>query len=124
MHVIFHATRRQVLSIKVFLLKKWFSLSVGSGVATDIWTSYAAMIMAISVLPFIVVQLPQLFHSNSGRHLAVLIALIISLSLLLSYCLYQVIVRFPFFFSPSILMSFSSFTPLTLMAENTLNLGW
>ncbi|XP_049375061.1 sodium/calcium exchanger NCL-like [Solanum verrucosum] len=62
----------------------------GSGVATDIWTSYAAMIMAISVLPFIVVQLPQLFHSNSGRHLAVLIALIISLSLLLSYCLYQV----------------------------------
>ncbi|XP_059284032.1 sodium/calcium exchanger NCL-like [Lycium ferocissimum] len=62
----------------------------GSGVTTDIWTSYAAMIMAVSVLPFIVVQLPQLFHSNSGRHLAVLIALIISLSLLVSYCLYQV----------------------------------
>ncbi|CAN4104219.1 unnamed protein product [Withania somnifera] len=62
----------------------------GSGVTTDIWTSYAAMIMAVSVLPFIVVQLPQLFHSNSGRHLALLIALIISLSLLLSYCLYQV----------------------------------
>ncbi|MCD7460343.1 hypothetical protein HAX54_043336 [Datura stramonium] len=62
----------------------------GSGVSTDIWTSYAAMIMAVSVLPFIVVQLPQLFHSTSGRHLAVLIALIISLSLLISYCLYQV----------------------------------
>ncbi|PHU12664.1 hypothetical protein BC332_19594 [Capsicum chinense] len=62
----------------------------GSGVATDIWTSYAAMIMAVSVLPFIVVQLPQLFHSTSGRHLAVLIALIISLSLLVTYCLYQV----------------------------------
>ncbi|XP_009604315.1 sodium/calcium exchanger NCL-like [Nicotiana tomentosiformis] len=62
----------------------------GSGVTTDIWTSYAAMIMAVSVIPFIVVQLPQLFHSTSGRHLAVLIALIISLSLLISYCLYQV----------------------------------
>ncbi|PHT77080.1 hypothetical protein T459_20602 [Capsicum annuum] len=62
----------------------------GSGVTTDIWTSYAAMIMAVSVLPFIVVQLPQLFHSTSGRHLAVLIALIISLSLLVTYCLYQV----------------------------------
>ncbi|OIT00325.1 PREDICTED: uncharacterized protein LOC109228864 [Nicotiana attenuata] len=62
----------------------------GSGVTTDIWTSYAAMIMAVSVIPFIVVQLPQLFHSTSGRHLAVLIALIISLSLLVTYCLYQV----------------------------------
>ncbi|KAJ8532344.1 hypothetical protein K7X08_012267 [Anisodus acutangulus] len=62
----------------------------GSGVTTDIWTSYAAMIMAVSVLPYIVVQLPQLFHSTSGRHLAVLIALVISLSLLVSYCVYQV----------------------------------
>ena len=91
MHVIFHATRRQVLSIKLFLLKKSVYLSVGSGVSTDIWTSYAAMIMAVSVLPFIVVQLPQIFHSNSGRHLSVLIGLIISLTLLVSYCIYQVL---------------------------------
>ncbi|KAL8144955.1 hypothetical protein AgCh_003244 [Apium graveolens] len=62
----------------------------GSGVTTDIWTSYAAMIMAISLIPFIVVQLPQILHSTSGRHLAVLIALIISVLLLISYCLYQV----------------------------------
>uniref|UniRef100_A0A5B7A0T4 EF-hand domain-containing protein n=1 Tax=Davidia involucrata TaxID=16924 RepID=A0A5B7A0T4_DAVIN len=69
---------------------KGFSLT-GSGVGTDIWTSYAARIMAISVIPFIVVQLPVLFvHSTSGRHLAVLIALIVSLVLLVSYCLYQV----------------------------------
>jgi Ca2+/Na+ antiporter len=61
-----------------------------SGVCTDIWTTYAAMIMAVSVIPFIIVQLLQAVHSTSGRHLAVLIALILSFSLLLSYCVYQV----------------------------------
>ncbi|XP_074329895.1 sodium/calcium exchanger NCL-like isoform X2 [Apium graveolens] len=69
---------------------KWLSLT-GSGVTTDIWTSYAAMIMAKSLIPFIVVQLPHILHSTSGRHLAVLIALIISVLLLISYCLYQII---------------------------------
>ncbi|KAI3457396.1 hypothetical protein Pfo_014059 [Paulownia fortunei] len=68
---------------------KGFSLT-GSGISTDIWTSYAGIIMAISVIPFIIVQLPQILHSNSGRHLAVLIGLIVSASLLISYCLYQV----------------------------------
>ncbi|KAI7754655.1 hypothetical protein M8C21_030934 [Ambrosia artemisiifolia] len=68
---------------------KGFNL-VGSGVSTDIWTSYSAMIMAVSVLPFIVVQFPQIFHSTSGRHLAVLIGLIVSISLLIAYCVYQV----------------------------------
>lgn len=48
------------------------------------------MIMAVSVLPFLIVQLPQLLNSTSGRHLAVLIGLIVSLSLLIAYCLYQV----------------------------------
>lgn len=66
-----------------------FSL-LGSGVSTDIWTSYAARIMAISVLPFLVVQLPQALNSSSGRHLAVLIGLVISLVMLISYCVYQV----------------------------------
>ncbi|KAG4971760.1 hypothetical protein JHK82_037429 [Glycine max] len=65
-----------------------FSLT-GSGVSTDIWTSYAARIMVISVLPFVIVQLPQILNSTSGRHLAVLIALIVSLGLLIAYCLYQ-----------------------------------
>nr|DAD21138.1 TPA_asm: hypothetical protein HUJ06_022601 [Nelumbo nucifera] len=63
---------------------------VGSGISTDIWTSYAARIMVISVIPFIIVQLPQILHSSSGRHLAVLIAFIVSVALLISYCLYQV----------------------------------
>ncbi|KAK4484691.1 hypothetical protein RD792_007283 [Penstemon davidsonii] len=68
---------------------KGFSLT-GSGISTDIWTSYAGIIMAISVIPFIIVQLPQILNIDSGRHLVVLIALIVSVSLLISYCLYQV----------------------------------
>ncbi|KAJ9538515.1 hypothetical protein OSB04_031248 [Centaurea solstitialis] len=68
---------------------KGFNLS-GSGVSTDIWTSYSAMIMAASVLPFLIVQFPQILHSTSGRHLSVLIGLIVSISLLIAYCIYQV----------------------------------
>ncbi|KAK6157342.1 hypothetical protein DH2020_011590 [Rehmannia glutinosa] len=68
---------------------KGFSLT-GSGITTDIWTSYAGIIMAVSVVPFIIVQFPKILHSDSGRHLAVLIGLIASVSLLISYCLYQV----------------------------------
>ncbi|KAI4366060.1 hypothetical protein MLD38_021983 [Melastoma candidum] len=66
-----------------------FSLT-GSGVSTDDFTRYAAWIMVVSVIPFIVVQVPQVMKSTSGRHLAVLIALVVSLALLISYCLYQI----------------------------------
>ncbi|KAI8552488.1 hypothetical protein RHMOL_Rhmol06G0270500 [Rhododendron molle] len=62
----------------------------GSGVSTDIWTCYGARIMTVSVIPFIVVQLLQTMSSTSGRRLAILITLILSLAMLLSYCLYQV----------------------------------
>ncbi|KAK4796665.1 hypothetical protein SAY86_028991 [Trapa natans] len=68
---------------------KGFSV-LGSGVTTDKPTSWAAGIMVISVIPFLVVQIPQIMKSTSGRHLAVLIALVVSLVLLVAYCLYQV----------------------------------
>ncbi|CAM8896745.1 unnamed protein product [Rhodiola kirilowii] len=61
-----------------------------SGVSTDIWTSYAARIMVVSVIPFIIVQIPQMLNSSSGSRLAVLAALIVSVALLISYCVYQV----------------------------------
>ncbi|CAI0441010.1 unnamed protein product [Linum tenue] len=61
-----------------------------SGVSTDIWTCYAARIMAISVIPFVIVQFPQMIHSTAGRQVAVLIGLVVSVSMLISYCLYQV----------------------------------
>ncbi|XP_057531274.1 sodium/calcium exchanger NCL-like [Amaranthus tricolor] len=68
---------------------KGFNL-VDSGVATDIWTSYAARIMTLSIIPLFIVQLQKHLHSSSGRNLAVLIALIMSILMLISYCLYQI----------------------------------
>ncbi|KAG6689197.1 hypothetical protein I3843_11G160100 [Carya illinoinensis] len=69
---------------------KGFNL-IESGVSTDIWTSYTARIMLISIIPFLIVQILQVLSSTSGRHLAILIALIVSLLLLISYRLYQVL---------------------------------
>ncbi|KAE8076021.1 hypothetical protein FH972_014696 [Carpinus fangiana] len=68
---------------------KSFSLT-GSGVSTDIWTSYAARIMIISITPLIIVQLPQVFQETSLSHLAVLVSLVVSISLLIVYSLYQI----------------------------------
>ncbi|WCJ30853.1 sodium/calcium exchanger family protein / calcium-binding EF hand family protein [Euphorbia peplus] len=69
---------------------KRFSLTE-SGVTIDVWTSYAARIMIISVIPFIIAQLPQVLHTTSQSRLAVLISLISSICLLISYSLYQVL---------------------------------
>ncbi|KAK4778717.1 hypothetical protein SAY86_006245 [Trapa natans] len=66
------------------------SVLADSGISTDIWTSYAARTIVISLIPFIIIQVPQILGSSSGRHLAVLIALISSTLLLIAYCLYQV----------------------------------
>ncbi|WJZ99134.1 hypothetical protein VitviT2T_017603 [Vitis vinifera] len=72
-----------------------FSLA-GSAISTDIRASYTARIMVISVMPFIIVQLAQVLHTSSQICFAIFISLIISVSLLLAYCLHQV-------FHPSIL---------------------
>ncbi|XP_074583910.1 sodium/calcium exchanger NCL1-like [Curcuma longa] len=66
-----------------------FSL-FGSGVSTDVETSYAARIMGISIIPFVIVQLPGVFNFPSGQRLAVLLSLIVAVVLLVSYCVYQV----------------------------------
>ncbi|XP_044479220.1 sodium/calcium exchanger NCL-like [Mangifera indica] len=71
---------------------KGFSLTE-TGVSTDIWTCYTARIMVVSVIPFIVVQIPQILHSTSGRDFAVLIALILSVLMLTAHCIYQVVQR-------------------------------
>ncbi|KAL6629413.1 hypothetical protein ACP70R_029178 [Stipagrostis hirtigluma subsp. patula] len=68
---------------------KGFSL-FGSGVSTDLPTSHAARIMAISVLPFIIVQIPKIFKLHSGHRLTILLGLIAAVLLVLAYCLYQI----------------------------------
>ncbi|KAK4255573.1 hypothetical protein QN277_008559 [Acacia crassicarpa] len=68
---------------------KAFSLT-GSGVSTDIWTSYGARIMIISIIPFLIVQLPQVLPSIFSSPTAILLAFIVSVSLMIVYSLYQV----------------------------------
>lgn len=46
--------------------------------------------MSVSVIPFLIVQIPAVLTSNSESRIAVLIALIVSVTLFVSYCLYQV----------------------------------
>ncbi|XP_078431411.1 sodium/calcium exchanger NCL2-like isoform X1 [Wolffia australiana] len=67
-----------------------FSLT-GSGVSTDVETSHAAKIMVVTTLPFVIVQLPKIFKWSSGDRLTILISLIASAGLLVSYCVYQVV---------------------------------
>lgn len=62
----------------------------GSGVTTDKSTSHAATIMVISVIPFFIVQLQTFVKSSSGKRIAILVSLVVSVAFLLSYCLYQV----------------------------------
>ncbi|KAK4576612.1 hypothetical protein RGQ29_027240 [Quercus rubra] len=69
---------------------KGFNLTE-SGISTDIWTSYAAMLMLISVSPLLIVQTPQFLNSILWRHIAVLIGLICSLLLLVFYSTFQVL---------------------------------
>lgn len=59
----------------------------GSGVSTDIWTSYAARIMGISVIPFMIILV---FYTITQSQVVILASFIVSICLLLSYCLYQV----------------------------------
>uniref|UniRef100_A0A0A8Y2F1 EF-hand domain-containing protein n=1 Tax=Arundo donax TaxID=35708 RepID=A0A0A8Y2F1_ARUDO len=68
---------------------KGFSLT-GTGVSTDVQTSYAARIMGISVIPFIIAQFAKIVKTHQGKRIAALLALIVSFFLVLSYCLYQV----------------------------------
>nr|XP_023896594.1 sodium/calcium exchanger NCL-like [Quercus suber] len=62
-----------------------------SGISTDIWTGYTARMMFISVIPLLIVQIPQILNSILWRQIAVLIGLIVSLLLLVSYSTYQLV---------------------------------
>jgi hypothetical protein len=72
-------------------------LCTESGVTTDVQTSDAAKIMGISILPFLVVQIPKVFPKADQR-LSILFALTLAILLVLGYCLYQVLPFFIFFY--------------------------
>jgi hypothetical protein len=53
-------------------------------------TSYAARIMGLFVIPFIIAQFPKMLKTHHGQRLTMLLALVVSFALVLAYCLYQV----------------------------------
>ncbi|KAF8369696.1 hypothetical protein HHK36_032281 [Tetracentron sinense] len=67
----------------------------GSGVSTDLETSYTARIMVLTIIPFIIVQLAKIFNSASGVRVAIIVSLVITIVFLFLYCSYQI-------FKPSI----------------------
>ncbi|XP_059663885.1 sodium/calcium exchanger NCL2-like [Cornus florida] len=69
--------------------KKPFSLT-GLGVKTDADTSKTAKVMMISMVPFLILQLPKILNSSSGTRVTVLVTLIVTLAFLFVYCFYQV----------------------------------
>ncbi|KAL7142629.1 hypothetical protein ABFS83_08G136700 [Erythranthe nasuta] len=62
----------------------------GSGVVTDVETSYTARIMLISLIPFLVLVFALIFNSSTGKRVIILIALIVSVALLIAYIIYQI----------------------------------
>ncbi|KAI5065330.1 hypothetical protein GOP47_0020025 [Adiantum capillus-veneris] len=72
-------------------LHKKFSL-FGTGAELDKWTRISAGIMCISIIPYLVAQIPHIFHASPTNHIGVLIACILSIGGLLIYCIYQVMV--------------------------------
>ncbi|XP_057460921.1 sodium/calcium exchanger NCL2-like isoform X1 [Actinidia eriantha] len=70
--------------------QRFFSFFTGYGITVDVETGYTARIMVLSVIPFLVIQIPTVFNfSSSLEHIVGIIALAISVLLLLVYFFYQ-----------------------------------
>ncbi|KAL8228713.1 hypothetical protein R6Q57_013613 [Mikania cordata] len=59
------------------------------GVTTDNETSSTARIMLVSLIPFLILQLPQIINSTSVTRIIVLLTLILSLCFFIAYAAYQ-----------------------------------
>lgn len=62
----------------------------GFGVITDSETCLTARIMLLSMIPFIILQLPKILNSSLGTRVPVLISLLVTLAFFISYCIYQI----------------------------------
>ncbi|KAM7500735.1 hypothetical protein LguiA_025149 [Lonicera macranthoides] len=68
----------------------------GFGLTTDLKTRWTARLMLISMVPLIILQLTKMLNTTSGTRVIILVALIVTLSLLIANSTYKV-------FSPWIL---------------------
>lgn len=69
----------------------YFLLIAGCGISTDLETCYTARIMALSIIPFIIVQSLKIFSSSSAERIVILIAIVVSTVFLFLYFFYQVL---------------------------------
>ncbi|GFY91920.1 hypothetical protein Acr_08g0003160 [Actinidia rufa] len=75
------------------LIRKKLSFLTKSGVTTDKETSITAGIMLLSLIPFLILQLSAIISTSSGDRKMILIVLVVSVSGLLAYFLYQYMER-------------------------------
>ncbi|XP_024159033.1 sodium/calcium exchanger NCL [Rosa chinensis] len=66
------------------------ALLTSCGITIDLETRVLARIMIFSVIPFLIMQIPNIFHSSSTENTFILIALGVSVVFLLLYFIYQV----------------------------------
>ncbi|KAI3456190.1 hypothetical protein Pfo_012853 [Paulownia fortunei] len=66
------------------------SIPKGYGVVTDAETSYTARIILITLVPFLILLLANVFTSSSARRVIILTALIITVISLFAYIFYQI----------------------------------
>ncbi|XP_061348958.1 sodium/calcium exchanger NCL-like isoform X2 [Gastrolobium bilobum] len=63
----------------------------GYGITMDVDTRKMARIMVFSVIPLVIMQIPNLFHlSSTPRNVALMIALMVAVAFLISYFIYQI----------------------------------
>ncbi|XP_076924802.1 sodium/calcium exchanger NCL2-like [Bidens hawaiensis] len=60
------------------------------GLTTDNETSYTARLMLVSMIPFLILQLPKIINQTSVTHVIVLLTLILSASFFIGYVVYQI----------------------------------
>ncbi|XP_042045415.1 sodium/calcium exchanger NCL-like [Salvia splendens] len=66
------------------------SFGVDTGTTIDKKTCYTAGIMLLSLIPYFIVQVANIFDSSFGTRMVILIILVVSTLMLLSYFLYQI----------------------------------
>ncbi|KAL9689230.1 hypothetical protein QQ045_033664 [Rhodiola kirilowii] len=64
--------------------------SQGYGVTQDADAKWIARLLLIAMVPFLILQLPQIFDSTTVTSIAVLVALILSAIGLITYCTYEI----------------------------------
>ncbi|XP_076937773.1 sodium/calcium exchanger NCL2-like [Bidens hawaiensis] len=60
------------------------------GLTTDNETSYTARLMLVSMIPFLILQLPKIINQTSVTHVIVLLTLILSVAFFIGYAVYQI----------------------------------